>query len=175
MSREGAIIPSNNPFSSPVLLVKKKYDTWRFCVDCRALNAVTIKDKFPIPTIYELLGELRSTNVFTKLDLHSGYPRIQVASEDMHQITFRTFDRHYEFLVMPLRLTNAYFTFQSVMNDLLRTYLRKYVLVFFDDIMIYSANFSEHLTHLQVIFELLKSNVFVVKLLKCIFVVDKVH
>jgi hypothetical protein len=170
MLRTGIIQHSFSPFASPVLLVKKKDGTWRFCVDYRHLNAITVKNKHPMPIVDELLDELAGASYFSKLDCKSGYHQIRVREGDEMKTAFKTHSGLYEFKVMPFGLTNAPATFQAVMNTIFAPLLRKCVLVFMDDILVYSKSLQDHYGHLQQVFEILHTNQFLLKRSKCEFV-----
>jgi hypothetical protein len=174
MMGQGIVRRSDPPFLSPVLLVKKPNGSRRFYVDYRALNALTVKDAFPIPVVDELLDKLHGAKFFTKLDLRSGYHQVRMRPEDVHKTAFRTHDGLYKFLVMAFGLCNAPATFQALMNDVLGSFLRRFVLVFFDDILIYSKTWADHLRHLRAVLNELRRHQLFVKRNKCSFATSSV-
>ena len=171
---QGFIRPSVSPYGAPVLFVPKKDGRWRMCVDYRALNKQTIKDKFPLPRIDELLERLGNASVFTALDLASGYHQIGVAESSIERTAFRTSRGHFEFLVMPFGLTNAPSVFQRLMNKLFEKELGIFVLVYLDDILIFSKGTEEHWEHLRVVLSRLRECKMYGRLHKCSFLKDSV-
>uniref|UniRef100_A0A8R7PQE7 Reverse transcriptase domain-containing protein n=1 Tax=Triticum urartu TaxID=4572 RepID=A0A8R7PQE7_TRIUA len=175
MLRQGIIRLSTSPFASPVLLMRKKDGSWRFCVDYRMLNAITIKNKYPIPIVDELLDELAGAYWFTKLDMLSGYHQIRMAEGDDFKTAFRTHQGLYEFLVMPFGVAGGPSTFQGVVNFSFDGLLRKGVLLFMDDILVHSHTLEEHVQKLRAVFQILRQNQFVIKRSKCAFAQQKIE
>ena len=171
----GFIRPSTSPFGAPILFVPKKDGGWRLCIDYRALNRVTVRNQHPLPRIDEMFEQLHGSVVFSKLDLASGYHQIRMHEDSVVKTAFKTRYGHYEFLVMPFGLTNAPATFQSVMNSVLSPYLDRFVLVYLDDILIYSSSLSEHLVHLRKVLAALREAKLYCKLSKCLFCVPEVE
>ena len=145
------IRPSVSTWGAQVLFMKKKDGTLRLCIDYRKLNKVTVKNKYPIPSIDDLFDQMRGVKVFSKIDMRYGYHKVIIKDEDIHKKTFRTRYGHYLFVVVPFNLTNAPATFMCLMNSVFSRYLDKFVLVFLDEILIYSKNEEEHAEHLRLI------------------------
>ena len=163
------IKPSVSPWGAPVLLVKKKDGSMRLCVDYRQLNKVTIKNKYPLPRIDDLMDQLTGACVFSKIDLRSGYHQIRVKTEDIPKTAFRTRYGHYEYLVMPFGVSNAPGVFMEYMNRIFQPYLDHFVVVFIDDILVYSKSEEEHAEHLRVVLQILKEKRLYAKMSKCDF------
>nr|GEZ06774.1 putative reverse transcriptase domain-containing protein [Tanacetum cinerariifolium] len=157
LTDKGFIRPSFSPWGASVLFVKKKDGSFQMCIDYRELNKLTVKNRYPLPRINDLFDQLQGSNVYSKIDLRSGYHQLRVREEDIPKIAFRTRYGHYKFQVMPFGLTNAHAVFMDLMNRVCKPYLNKFVIVFIDDILIYSKEEKEHEEHLKTILELLKS------------------
>jgi hypothetical protein len=152
----GHIRPSSSPFALSVVMLKKKDGMMRMCIYFRALNKKTIKNRYPIPRIDELLDKLQGAIYFTKIDLCSGYHQIKMREENISKISFRCHYDHYKFLVMPFGLTNAPTTFHSCMNHVFKKQLRKHLSVFFDDLLIYNKTREEHIRHVDQILPIME-------------------
>ncbi|GJX23005.1 putative reverse transcriptase domain-containing protein [Tanacetum coccineum] len=174
LSDKGFIRPSSSPWGAPILFVKKKDGSFRMCIDYRELNKLTVKNRYPLPRIDDLFDQLQGSSIYSKIDLRSGYHQLRVREEDIPKTAFRTRYRHYEFQVMPFGLTNAPAVFMDLMNRVCKPYLDKFVIVFIDDILIYSRNEKEHEEHLKTILELLKKEELYAKFSKCEFWINTV-
>ncbi|GJT90153.1 putative reverse transcriptase domain-containing protein [Tanacetum coccineum] len=175
LSDKGFIRPSSSPWGAPVLFVKKKDGSFRMCIDYRELNKLTVKNRYPLPRIDDLFDQLQGSSIYSKIDLRSGYHQLRVREQDVPKTAFRTRYGHYEFQVMPFGLTNAPAVFMDLMNRVCKPYLDKFVIVFIDDILIYSKDEKEHEEHLKTILELLKEEKLYAKFSKCEFWIPKVQ
>ncbi|GJR04382.1 putative reverse transcriptase domain-containing protein [Tanacetum coccineum] len=169
ISDKGFIKPSSSPWGAPVLFVKKKDGSFRMCIDYRELNKLTVKNHYPLPRIDDLFDQLQGSSIYSKIDLRSGYHQLRVREQDIPKTAFRTQYGHYEFQVMPFGLTNAPAVFIDLMNLVCKPYLDKFIIVFIDDILIYSKDEKEHEEHLKAILELLKKEQLYAMFSKCEF------
>ncbi|GJT38434.1 putative reverse transcriptase domain-containing protein [Tanacetum coccineum] len=169
LAYQGFIRPSTSPWRAPVLFVKKKDESFRICIDYRELNKLTVKNRYPLPIIDDLFDQLQGSSVYSKIDLRSGYHQLRVRDKDIPKTTFKIRYGHYEFQVMPFGLTNAPAVFMDIMNRVCKPYMDKFMIVFIDDILIYSRNKEEHANHLRMILKLLKKEKLYAKFSKCDF------
>jgi hypothetical protein len=174
LSEKYYIRPSTSPWAVPVLFVEKKDGTKRMCIDYQALNEVTIKNKYPLPRIEDLFDQLRGASVFSKIDLRSGYHQLRIQPSDIPKTAFITKYGLYEFTVMSFGLTNAPTFFMNLMNNVFMDYLNKFVMVFIDDILIYSQSEEEHVDHLKMVLQRLREHQLYAELSKCEFWIDEV-
>jgi hypothetical protein len=172
---KGFIQPSSSPAGAPILFVKKKDGSLRLCVDYRALNKVTIKNRYPLPLISEMLDRLRSARYFTKIDLRGAYNLVRIAEGEEWKTAFRCRYGHFEYTVMPFGLTNAPATFQHFMNDIFRDLLDQSVVVYLDDILIYNADEKVHQKHVRAILERVRSAMLYAKTEKCEFHLSEIE
>nr|GEW14302.1 putative reverse transcriptase domain-containing protein [Tanacetum cinerariifolium] len=175
LSDKGFIRPSSLPWGAPVLFVKKKDGSFRMCIDYRELNKLTVKNRYQLPKIDDLFDQLQGSSIYSKIDLRLGYHQLRVREEDIPKTAFRTHYGHYEFQVMPFGLTNAPTVFIDLMNRVCKPYLDKFVIVFIDDILIYSKDEKEREEHFRQILKLLKEEELYAKFSKCEFWIPKVQ
>ena len=166
---KGFIRPSSSPWGAPVLFVRKKDGSLRMCIDYRQLNKVTIKNKYPLPRFDDLFDQLQGAKWFSKIDLRSGYHQVRVREKDIPKTAFRTRYGHFEFRVMSFELTNAPVVFMDLMNNVFRPFLDLFVIVFIDDILVYSRSKAEHVDHLRIVLGVLRARELFAKSSKCEF------
>ena len=166
---KGFIRPSTSPWRTPVLFAKKKDRTLRLCIDYRQLNRVTINNRYPLPRIDDLFDQLRGVRVYSKIDLRTGYHQMRVRETDIPKIAFKMRYGHFEFTVMPFGLTNAPAAFMDLMHRVFQHYLDQFVIVFVDDILIYSQSERQHEDRLRIVLQLLRDHQLYAKFSKCEF------
>jgi hypothetical protein len=174
LQQKGYLRPSSSPWGAPVLFVSKKDGSMRMCIDYRSLNEVTIKNKYPLPRIDDLFDQLQGAKYFSKIDLRSGYHQLRIKEADIQKTAFVTRYEQYEFTVMSFGLTNAPAFFMNLMNKVFMEELDKFVMVFIDDILIYSKNREDHKRHLRIILGKLRAHQLYAKLSKCEFWLEKI-
>ncbi|KAI3780663.1 hypothetical protein L2E82_10649 [Cichorium intybus] len=175
LTDKGFIRPSTSPWGAPVLFIKKKDGSFRMCIDYRELNKLTIKNRYPLPRIDDLFDQLQGASCFSKINLRSGYHQLRLWEEDIPKTAFRTRYGHYEFIVMPFGLTNAPAAFMDLMNRVFKPYLDRFIIVFIDDILIYSKTKADHERHLLLTLQTLQGNQFYAKFSKCEFWLNEVQ
>jgi hypothetical protein len=164
-----------SPWGAPVLFVKKKDGTLILCIDFKQLNKVTVKNKYPLPRIDDLFDQLKGSRIFSKIDLRSRYHRVRIKDEDIKNTSFKTRYGHYEFIVVSFGLLNAPIVFMCLMNGVFQEYLDKFVIVFLDDIPVYSKSKKEHEHHLRMVLQVLREHQLYAKLSKCSFYQNQIH
>ncbi|KAJ9539429.1 hypothetical protein OSB04_032162 [Centaurea solstitialis] len=172
---KGFIRPSSSPWGAPILFVKKKDGSMRMCIDYRELNKLKVKNRYPLPRIDDLFDQLQGAACFSKIDLRSGYNQLKVREEDVYKTAFETGYGHFEFVVMPFGLTNALAAFMDLMNRVCRPMLDRSVIVFIDDILIYSKSKEDHVEHLREVLETLRREQLYAKFSKCDFWLQEVQ
>jgi hypothetical protein len=169
LQAKGFIRPSSSLWGAPVLFVEKKDGTQRMCVDYRSLNELTINNKYPLPRTEDLFDQMKEASVFSKIDLRSGYHQLKIRESDIPKTAFHTWYGLYEYTVMSFELTNAPAYLMYLMNKVFMEYLDRFVIVFIDDILIFSKTMEEYEEHLRLVLEKLRSNQLYAKFSKCEF------
>src|SRR5262249_34828909 len=171
---QGFIRPSTSPWGAPVLFVKKKDGSLRLCIDYRQLNKATVRNRYPLPRIDDLFDQLQGAEYFSKVDLRSGYHQLRIRREDVPKTAFRTRYGHYEFLVMSFGLTNAPAAFMDLMNRVFKPFLDRFVIVFIDDILVYSRDMEEHAWHVKMVLQTLREHRLYAKYFECEFWLESI-